>query len=247
MELLPILLTIIAGLSTLLGMIAILIKSKNVNKFIVISLAFSAGVILALSIFDLLPSSIRSIYKDNGSIYLTTIYLNLFFMIGYFLLKVIKKFEKSPTNNLYRVGVVSFIILFIHNALEGIATYSLATYDVSLGINLTVGIIMHNIPEGILIAVPIYYSTKNALKAFKLVLISALSEPAGALISYLLFRNMYTESFISYVLIIVSGLMISLIVNEIIPEIKRNRGYIISKLISFIVGVCFILANIYLF
>lgn len=247
MELLPILLTVIAGFSTLLGMIAILIKSKNVNKYIVISLAFSAGVILALSILDLLPSSIRSIYKDNNSIYLTTLYLNIFFIIGYLLLKAIKKFEKSPISNLYRVGVVSFIILFIHNALEGIATYSLATYDVSLGINLTIGIIMHNIPEGILIAVPIYYSTKNALKAFKLVLISALSEPVGAIISYLLFRNMYTESFISYVLIIVSGLMISLIVNEIIPEIKRNRGYIISKLISFIVGVSFILANIYLF
>lgn len=247
MEFLPIILTIIAGLSTLIGLITIFIKTKNINRFIVISLAFSAGVILTLSVFDLLPSSIRSIYKENNSIFLTTIYLNIFFIIGYFLIKIIKVFEKSPTSNLYRVGVISFIILFIHNALEGIATYSLATYNVNMGISLTIGIIMHNIPEGILIAVPIYYSTKNRLKAFKLVLISALSEPIGAVISYLLFKNMYTETFIGYVLIIVSGLMISLIINEIIPEIRKNKGFLLYKIVGFIVGVLFILANLYLF
>ena len=52
MEFLPIILTIIAGFSTLIGLITIFIKTKNINRFIVISLAFSAGFILTLSVLD---------------------------------------------------------------------------------------------------------------------------------------------------------------------------------------------------
>lgn len=247
MKVIPIVLTFIAGFSTLFGMVFTYVKSKNITKYITYSLCFAAGVILSLCFFDLLPSSVRVIYDNSNSLYLTVFNLNIFFIIGYFFIKAIKKIDNFPTSNLYRVGVISFIILFIHNALEGIATYSAATYNVSMGINLTIGIIMHNIPEGILIAVPIYYSTKNRIKAFKLVLISALSEPIGAIISYLIFKNIYTEAFISYVLIIVSGLMISLIINEIVPQIRENRGNYIGKFISFIIGIFFILVNLYLF
>lgn len=247
MQLLPIIMTTIAGFSTLLGMLCTYIKSKNVNKIISISLAFSAGVILCLSFIDLLPSSIRGIYENNHSLIMTFIYFDLFFIIGYYIIKIINKFDKSPTEGLYRVGVVSFIILFVHNALEGIATYSTSTFDISMGSSLTIAIIMHNIPEGILIAMPIYHSTKNRFKAFKLVLASAIAEPLGAIISYLLFKNIYTETFISYILIIVGGLMISLIINEIIPQIKKYNKYFILNIISFIIGVVFILINLYMF
>lgn len=94
---------------------------------------------------------------------------------------------------------------------------------------------------------PIYHSTKKRLKAFKLVLISALAEPIGAIMSFLLFKNIYTEVFISYILVVVAGLMISLIVNEIIKEINKYREYKVSNLVSFIVGVIFILTNLCMF
>ena len=100
-----------------------------------------------------------------------------------------------------------FQFLFFHNFLEGIATYSTAVYDIEVGLHFTLAIIMHNIPEGILIAIPIYYSTKNKIKAFKLVLISAIAEPIGAVVSYLLFKNIYTEVFLSYLMIVIAGLM----------------------------------------
>lgn len=249
MQSLPIILTIIAGLSTLIGYIFILFPIKNINKYISISLAFAAGVILCISFFDLLPNSLRVIYNQNHNLILTVIYFNLFFIIGYSFIKILKKIENNnySTTSLYRVGLMSFIILFIHNALEGIATYSTSVYDTSVGISLTIAIIMHNIPEGILIAVPIYYATKNRLKAFSMVLFSALAEPIGAVISYLLFRNIYTEVFISYILLMVGGLMISLIINEIFPKLKDYKRYIKSNILFFIIGSLFILINLYLF
>lgn len=245
MLLTPFFMTLIAGLSTIIGYFFIYIKTKDINKFIVICLSFSVGVILSLSVLDLLPSSIRVIYKSSSNLLLTTIYLNLFFMIGYFLIIALKKIESPIKNDLYRVGIISFIILFIHNVLEGIATYSVSSYSITLGAKLTLGIIMHNIPEGILIAIPIYYSTKKASRALILVLISAFSEVFGAFLSYILFNNIYTDLIISYILIIVSGLMISLIINEIIVELKKY-DYKLTKIISIIVGVLFIIINLFI-
>lgn len=89
----------------------------------------------------------------------------------------------------------------------------MGVYDINLGLRFTLAIILHNIPEGILISVPIYYSTKNRFKAFKFVLVSSIAEPIGAVVSYIIFNNIYTEVFISYLMIVIVGLMLSLIIN----------------------------------
>ena len=51
-------------------------------------------------------------------------------------------------------------------------------------------IALHNIPEGIAISIPIYYATKSKVKALYYTFISALSEPFGALITYLFLQNL---------------------------------------------------------
>ena len=50
------LLTILAGGSTMIGMLVIFIKKKNYDSIIVSSLAFAAGVMICVSITDLIPA-----------------------------------------------------------------------------------------------------------------------------------------------------------------------------------------------
>ena len=52
------LLIFIAVFSTMLGVLVIYIKSKNHNKIIMASLSFAAGVMITVSITDLIPESI---------------------------------------------------------------------------------------------------------------------------------------------------------------------------------------------
>jgi len=59
----PFLLTIIAGLATMLGTIPIFIKIKDHNKIISASCAFASGVMICISIIDLIPESIK--YLNN--------------------------------------------------------------------------------------------------------------------------------------------------------------------------------------
>ena len=49
-----------------------------------------------------------------------------------------------------------------------------------MGASLGVAIAVHNIPEGICVAMPIYYATGNKWKAFGWSLLSGVTEPIGA-------------------------------------------------------------------
>ena len=68
------LLTILAGGSTMIGMLVIFIKKKNYDSIIVSSLAFAAGVMICLSITDLIPEAIFLLgtnLSTLGSIFLS--------------------------------------------------------------------------------------------------------------------------------------------------------------------------------
>ena len=52
--LIPFLISILAGLSTLIGCLFIYIKPKNIDKFIGISLSFSATIMILISLLELI-------------------------------------------------------------------------------------------------------------------------------------------------------------------------------------------------
>lgn len=54
-------LTSIAGASTLIGLLPIFFKVKNENKLISMSCSFASGIIISISMFDLMPESIHYI------------------------------------------------------------------------------------------------------------------------------------------------------------------------------------------
>ncbi len=76
-----------------------------------------------------------------------------------------------------RMGVFTALAIAIHNFPEGLATFTVALSDSSLGIPIAFAIAIHNIPEGIAVAVPIFYATGSRMKAFKLSFCLALLNP----------------------------------------------------------------------
>ena len=88
--------------------------------------------------------------------------------------------------NLVKTSIFIFFGVFIHNFPEGMATFIGALTEINLGILLAIAIAVHNIPEGIAVAVPIYACTLNRRKAFKWSFISGMSEPLGAIITWLI-------------------------------------------------------------
>ena len=214
----------IAGISTLVGYLFIYIKADK-NKVISKSLSFASGVMLTLSLVDLIPTSINYLKMDNRSL----LYAVLFFFVGIILCLILN--TKIKDNDvLYKTGILSMIGIMIHNIPEGIVTYILSTVDMKLGLIFAIAIILHNIPEGISISVPIYYSKKSKKKAFLYTMISGLSEPLGALLS-MIFLYKYISNFLIAILFsLIAGLMSYISIFELMKtsyKYDKNKIYIL--------------------
>lgn len=233
------LVTTIAGLSTLIGMVPIYLKFKNIDNVILISLAFAAGVMLSVSLISLIPESYHLIGgKSNPKS--TIILMIIFILVGVFLSSFIDKLFRNLENKLYKIGIINTIALMLHNIPEGILTFSTTTTNVSLGITLALSILFHNIPEGISISVPIYYSTNSKSKAFFYTAISGFSEILGAVFTYLFLFCFITNNFIGIMLAMTTGIMTYISLFELLPNSLEYRHKKTSY-ISFIIGFIFMM------
>ena len=243
------LISTIAGLSTILGSAVIFFKfqDKNINKFITTSLAFSLAIMIGISITDLIPSSTLNLLKTYGvgeGIILSFISFIIGIILVIILEKMMKKSEK--TNDLYKLGILNMLALILHNFPEGIATFMSSYQDIELGLKLSLAIALHNIPEGISIAVPIYYATKSKKNALFKTFLSGIAEPIGALLAYIFLSKYITDAFISIILVFVGGIMITLAIEVIFPKASK---YHLNKYlyVGLLIGVILILFNYWFF
>lgn len=209
-------LSTIAGLSTLLGTIFIFIHFKHQETILISALSFAAGVMITVSCFDLIPSSFQNL---NADFYIipSCLLCMIGICIGVILSIFIDEKVPSKSNQLKRVGMISFIAIILHNIPEGTATYLTANRNIDVGIALTCAIALHNIPEGISISIPIYYSSNSRLKAFLYTLISSLSEPLGAIIAFLFLSTWITPTIMGMIYAMIAGIMIHISCYELLP------------------------------
>ena len=240
------LLSSIAGFSTLMGFLFIFIKKDRVGV-ISKALGFASGVMLTISIIDLIPNSLDLIIKKYEFIYTLILTLTGFF-IGIILSSIIdSKVEKNSKKDskLYKLGIITVLVIMMHNIPEGIATYITSTQNIKLGITLTIAIALHNIPEGISISIPLYYSTSSKLKAFIYIFISGLSEPIGAVIAYLFLARFVNDTMLGLIYSVIAGMMVNISINELYKEsINYNKR---NTFIYFVIGCLIMIINHLLF
>lgn len=235
----------LAGFSTVIGAFIIFFRVKNKDAIILKSLSFAAGVMVCISLFDLIPNSYAYFHKTYFSIY-SLLLLFCFVIVGIICAILIDRMFPSVENKLLKTGFISMIALMFHNIPEGIATFVTTQANFSFGLSLAFAISMHNIPEGISIAVPIYYSTNSKKKALFYTVIAGFSEFVGAILSCL-FLSSYMSSFTFGVLYaMIAGIMMYLSFYELLPEAfsyhKKSDVFL-----YFGIGFCFMILSHFLF
>lgn len=233
------LLTSLAGFGTLLGSLLVFVPNINKNSSQALIFTFSAVIMLYISIFDLIPSSFYSLINAYTSIKSLFIIV-ICFICGVGIVNIIDRRIKEESS-LYKIGVLSLISLMIHNFPEGIATFMTTLLNRKVGVELTFAILAHNIPEGIMIALPISISKESRKKGIFYSFFASLSEPLGALFAFIFLHDHLNNIFISIILLIVSGIMITLAINNI-SEINFKKNLKHSLLgILLAVGYVFII------
>ena len=256
--------TLFAGLATGIGsLIAFLAKNTN-KKFLSVSLGFSAGVMIYVSMVEIFVKAKDSLILARGEKLGSWLTVIAFFG-GMLLIAIIDKFVPSGENphevrsipseedeeernrrGLLRTGVFTALAIAIHNFPEGLATFVSALSDMKIAIPIAVAIAIHNIPEGISVSVPIYYATGDKKKAFMYSFLSGMAEPIGALVGYFLLRNFFNDLSFGIIFAMVAGIMVFISLDELLPAAKEYGEHHLS-IYGLILGMIVMAISLLLF
>ena len=243
-------LTLIAGSATGIGGALVLFKKKISSNFLAGALGLSAGVMIFISLAELLPEAqamIAGTGLQHGEAFVLIAFfvgMGIITLIDFAIPEYENPHEASglslhartaavgvleQTGNekaLHRLGLMSALAIAIHNFPEGIATFIGALNDPEMGAGISFAIAIHNIPEGIAVAIPIYYATKSKGKALLYATLSGLSEPIGALLCWgiaAVFGVELTGGGPAFPLVLaaVAGIMIYISLDELLPTAEK--------------------------
>ena len=118
-------------------------------------------------------------------------------------------------------------------------TFLVASQNLTLGFSVAIAIALHNIPEGISVALPIYHSTGSKLNAIRFSFWTGMTEPLGAIIGLFLLNWFLPPMFIGFFLSIVIGIMVYIAFDTLLP-LSHEYGdwhYAITGVMSGIVMI----------
>ena len=247
------LLILIAGLATGVGGLVVLLSKTTNTKFLAICLSFSAGVMLYISFAEIFLEAVEALKDGHGDAMGLLIATAAFFG-GIILMAIIDKFiphndrvtemleSKSGQENsfsqgekkeLKRTGLMSATALAIHNFPEGLITFIAFMYDPAMGIAIAIAIVIHNMPEGIAMAAPIYYATGSKMKAFLLSVGTGLTQLLGAVVAWLLLRNVFyddIEAVFGIAFAAVAGIMVFVAIHQLLPAAQKyGKHHLVMK------------------
>lgn len=250
------LLTLLAGLSTLIGGLFAFLPKKPNGKFLCISLGFSAGVMIYVSLVEIFFKAKQNLISHTNS-FLGLLITSIAFFGGIILTIFIEKLIPNQENKLnskhseqskkmLKTGTIIALAITIHNFPEGLATFISALEEPNIALPIFIAIAIHNIPEGIAVCVPIFEASGSKKKAFLLCLLSSLAEPLGAIIGYLLLFPIMSELLLGIIFAMVAGIMIYISFDELLPSSKEYGTHSLS-MIGLFLGMVTMSASLILF
>ena len=220
-------LTVLAGLSTGIGgLVAALFRPGR--RAMALCSGFAAGVMLAMSLLDLLPHALAGWRQAMGpagaSLAVTSLAL-LGMVLAALLEQLLPEAKQEATGEgratALRGALVTGLALLAHNLPEGALTLFAGVADPAAGLRLSLAVGLHNLPEGMAVAAPLYYATKSRAKAASAAFASGLAEPVGAVLAFGLLGPLLTPGFLNGMLAGVAGVMCWAAAFELLPMAYR--------------------------
>jgi len=231
------LLAVIAvSLLSLIGIFAISMDEKILDKILFILIGFSAGSILGSAYFDLLPEAVELTEES-----VTFLYIALGFLGFFFLERFIYWYHGHAHES--EIGKKTIVKKFvylnvlgdgIHNLIDGMIIAVSFFLGISVGITSTIAVMFHELPQEIGDFGVLVFGGFTKRRALLFNFLSALTSVVGAL--YSAFFSVHTESFIGFLVAFAAGGFIYLAASELIPEIQQEKDFR-KSLIQFVLFI----------
>lgn len=145
--------------------------------------------------------------------------------------------KKIKTTTLLKTGIVVSIGLAIHNIPEGLAIGTGFESSIKLGFSLAIAIAIHDVPEGISMAVPMKQGGLKKYKILTYVILSGITTGIGAFIGAII--GNISEKIIAICLSLAAGAMLYIVSGELTPESNKlysGKMSSMGNMLGFILG-----------
>ncbi|ORJ50964.1 zinc transporter ZupT [Kluyvera intermedia] len=225
----PLILTLLAGAATFIGAFLGVLGQKPSNRVLAFSLGFAAGIMLLISLMEMLPAALAT----EGMSPMLGYGMFVIGLLGYFALdrllphahpQDLMQSGHSPhpvPRKIQRTAILLTLGISLHNFPEGIATFVTASNDLELGFGIALAVALHNIPEGLAVAGPVYAATGSKRTAIFWAGISGLAEILGGVLAWLILGSLVSPMVMAAVMAAVAGIMVALSVDELMPLAKE--------------------------
>jgi len=222
---LEILYAIIAGLSDIFGgWLGFRTKiSKIMPRYII---GFAAGVLISLTLVEILP-------EINMQSHASVV------AIGFFTFYIIEKVMMlhacgEDECKVHKVGGITVFGMALDNIVDGIGIAIGYMTDPALGLLITIGVVIHEIPQGITSSVIMKNAGYSMRRTYLVLAVAGVLYPIGALVS-----RFIPAGFNELVLAFVAGDFLYIGASDLLPEAHKKFNALV--IFSVIFGVAFVL------
>ena len=212
-------------------------------------LGFAGGVMLAASFVGLILPSLENggrygILVSAAGILCGALFLNAADKLTPHLHHITGVEQEEHSHNAALDKIMLFVLaIAIHNLPEGMAAgVGAGSGDWSNSMTVTAGIMLQNIPEGMIIISPMVMGGVRKSRAFLIGAFTGMIEVIGVLIGY--FAVSVSASLLPFAMAFAGGTMLYIISDEMIPETHSHR-YERMATYSLILGVIVMLSMDY--
>jgi zinc transporter ZupT len=240
-----ILISIATLVSTFLGgMFALRFKDK-----LHLILGFSAGAVIGVAFFDLLPEAIELGSKNYSVSYITSITA-----LGFIIYTILDRFiffnshdeehkhSEEIGERVNKRGVLGAGSLSVHSFLDGAAIGLAFQVSAAVGAIVAVAVLVHDFSDGINTINLVLKNSGTRTQAFKWLLADAIA-PVLGVISTLFFS--VPESTLGIILAVFSGFFLYIGASDLLPESHHNHPTAWTT-IATVLGIAVLYAAIHL-
>lgn len=216
------------SLLSLVGIIALSIREKILNKLLLLLVSFSAGALLGGAFFHLIPESLEGAHCPADLFRYVVVGIGLFFILE----RVLRwrHCHQVECDTHKHLGYLNLTGDALHNFIDGLILVSAFSVSRPLGLAVTLSVAAHELPQEIGDYGVLLYAGFTKLRALLYNFVSALFAVGGVLIGWFLVQNV--ANFNSVLLPITAGGFLYIAMSDLIPELHKERN-LSRSLLSF--------------
>lgn len=222
----------LAGAATFIGMYLVLARPAWSQRHSAALVSYAAGVLLGVGILHILPEALE--LNAAAPTWILASFVLFYFLEHHLFIHAgheqlhhadltVASAHSSACRHSHPLGMVAFVGLGLHSLIDGLIIGSGFEAGEGLGLVAALGVIAHEVPEGIaMLAILLHYGYQRKTAAL-LTAYVALATPAGAILTYALIRNV-SLPVLGGLMAFAAGSFTYIAASDLIPESHRARG-----------------------